>query len=154
MYMYQHSRLKTNRLGFFQKFRNFDYILLFCIIILGFISLVTMYSTDGGQVLFHTKSHFTKLIVFTIMMLIISFINNAEIEYYVKNKTIRYKNIIYIYDLVLKLLFDLAFLKEHLNIDSDTSSIYVKSLVIFPKLKTFIGFFRSFFWCYFKFWIE
>ena len=75
MYMYQHSRLKTNRLGFFQKFRNFDYILLFCIIILGFISLVTMYSTDGGQVLFHTKSHFTKLIVFTIMMLVISFIN-------------------------------------------------------------------------------
>ena len=75
MYMYQHSRLKTNRLGFFQKFKNFDYILLFCIIILGFISLVTMYSTDGGQVLFHTKSHFTKLIVFTIMMLIISFIN-------------------------------------------------------------------------------
>ena len=75
MYMYQHSRLKTNRLGFFQKFKNFDYILLFCIIILGFISLVTMYSTDGGQILFHTKSHFTKLIVFTIMMLIISFIN-------------------------------------------------------------------------------
>ena len=75
MYMYQHSRLKTNRLGFFQKFRNFDYILLFCIILLGFVSLVTMYSTDGGQVLFHTKSHFTKLIVFTIMMLIISFIN-------------------------------------------------------------------------------
>ncbi len=75
MYIYQHSRLKTNRLGFFQKFRNFDYILLFCIIILGFVSLVTMYSTDGGQVLFHTKSHFTKLIVFTIMMLIISFIN-------------------------------------------------------------------------------
>ena len=75
MYMYQHSRLKTNRLGFFQKFKNFDYILLFCIIILGFVSLATMYSTDGGQVLFHTKSHFTKLIVFTIMMLIISFIN-------------------------------------------------------------------------------
>ena len=34
-----------------------------------------MYSTDGGKILFHTKSHFTKLIVFTIMMLIISFIN-------------------------------------------------------------------------------
>ena len=75
MYMYQHSRLKTNRLGFFQKFKNFDYILLFCIIILGFISLVTMYSTDGGQVLFHTKSHFTKLLVFTLMMLVMSFIN-------------------------------------------------------------------------------
>ena len=73
--MYQHSRLNTNRFGFIQKFKNFDYILLTCILILGFISLATMYSTDGGQVLFHTKSHFIKLIVFTLMMLIISFIN-------------------------------------------------------------------------------
>jgi rod shape determining protein RodA len=73
--MYQHTRLTTNRFSFFQKFRNFDYVLLFCILILGFISLTTMYSTDGGEVLFHTKSHFTKLVVFTIMMLIISFIN-------------------------------------------------------------------------------
>ena len=73
--MYQHSRLNTNRFGFIQKFKNFDYILLVCILMLGFISLATMYSTDGGKVLFHTKSHFTKLIVFTLMMLIISFIN-------------------------------------------------------------------------------
>tara|TARA_B100001063_G_scaffold11134_1_gene8657 strand:+ start:3690 stop:4700 length:1011 start_codon:yes stop_codon:yes gene_type:complete len=34
-----------------------------------------MYSTDGGKVLFHTKSHFIKLITFTLMMLIISFVN-------------------------------------------------------------------------------
>ena len=34
-----------------------------------------MYSTEGGKILFHTKSHFTKLIVFTVMMLIFSFIN-------------------------------------------------------------------------------
>ena len=73
--MYQHTRLTTSSFSFFQKFKNFDYILLFCILLLGFISLTTMYSTDGGEVLFHTKSHFTKLIVFTIMMLIISFIN-------------------------------------------------------------------------------
>jgi len=73
--MYQHSRLNNNSFGFFQKFRNFDYILLVCILLLGFISLVTMYSTDGGKVLFHTKSHFMKLIIFTFMMLIISFIN-------------------------------------------------------------------------------
>ena len=73
--MYQHTRLTTNKFGFFQKFKNFDYILLFCILLLGFISLTTMYSTDGGEVLFHTKSHFIKLIVFTLMMLIIAFIN-------------------------------------------------------------------------------
>lgn len=73
--MYQHRRLTSNNFSFFQKFRNFDYILLFCILLLGFISLATMYSTDGGKILFHTKSHFVKLIVFTLMMLIFSFIN-------------------------------------------------------------------------------
>ena len=73
--MYQHTRLNNNRFSFFQKFKNLDYILLTCILILGFISLTTMYSTDGGKVLFHTKSHFIKLIIFTSMMLVISFIN-------------------------------------------------------------------------------
>ena len=34
-----------------------------------------MYSTDGGEILFHTKSHFTKFIVFTSLMLLISFLN-------------------------------------------------------------------------------
>ena len=73
--MYQHTRLTKNRFNLFQKFRDFDYILLTCILLLGLISLMTMYSTDGGKILFHTKSHFIKLIVFTIMMLIFSFIN-------------------------------------------------------------------------------
>ena len=73
--MYQHTRLSSNNESFFQKFKNFDYILMFCILLLGSISLITMYSTDGGKILFHTKSHFIKLIVFTMMMLIISFIN-------------------------------------------------------------------------------
>ena len=73
--MYQHTRFNNNNFHFFQKFKNFDYILLVCILLLGFISLATMYSTDGGKVLFHTKSHFVKLIIFTIMMLLFSFIN-------------------------------------------------------------------------------
>ena len=73
--MYQHTKLNNNNLNFFRKFKNFDYILLTCILFLGLISLATMYSTDGGKVLFHTKSHFLKLVIFTSMMLIISFIN-------------------------------------------------------------------------------
>ena len=73
--MYLHRRITTSSFSFFQKFKNFDYILLVCILLLGFISLATMYSTDGGKILFHTKSHFTKLIVFTVMMLFFSFIN-------------------------------------------------------------------------------
>ena len=73
--MYQHTRLSGNKFSYFQKFRNFDYILLACILLLGTISLAAMYSTDGGEILFHTKSHFLKLIVFTAMMLVFSFIN-------------------------------------------------------------------------------
>ena len=73
--MYIHTRLNKGNFNFYQKSKNFDYILLACILLLGFLSLITMYSTDGGKVLFHTKSHFVKLIIFTGMMLIISFIN-------------------------------------------------------------------------------
>ena len=73
--MYQHNRLNSNNFNIIQKFKNFDYILLVCILLLGFISLSTMYSTDGGKILFHTKSHFTKLIIFTSMMILFSFIN-------------------------------------------------------------------------------
>ena len=72
--MYLHNRIKNNNL-FFQKLRDFDFILMLCILLLGFISLATMYSTDGGKMLFHTKSHFLKFIIFTILMLIISFLN-------------------------------------------------------------------------------
>jgi len=72
--MYQHSKF-TNEINFFQKFRNLDFILLFCILLLGFISFATMYSTDGGEILFHTRSHFFKFIFFFIMMLVISFFN-------------------------------------------------------------------------------
>ena len=56
--MYQHRRLSSNNFGFFQKFKNFDYILLVCILLLGFISLATMYSTDGGKVLISYKKSF------------------------------------------------------------------------------------------------
>ena len=73
--MYQHTKLSNNSFSLFQKFKNFDYVLLGCILLLGFISLTTMYSTDGGNILFHTKSHFVKLLIFTFMMLIFSFIN-------------------------------------------------------------------------------
>ncbi len=72
--MYLHNRL-NNKNNFFQKFKDLDFILLGSILLLGFISLGTMYSTDGGQILFHTKSHFFKLIIFTTLMLIISFLN-------------------------------------------------------------------------------
>ena len=72
--MYIHNRLKNSN-SFFRKLMEFDFILLSCIFLLGFISLATMYSTDGGEALFHTKSHFYKFIIFTFLMILISFLN-------------------------------------------------------------------------------
>ncbi|GIS77125.1 MAG: hypothetical protein CM1200mP13_04840 [Candidatus Pelagibacterales bacterium] len=34
-----------------------------------------MYSTDGGELLYHSESHIIRFIVFFIMMIFISFIN-------------------------------------------------------------------------------
>tara|TARA_B100000902_G_scaffold92796_1_gene96086 strand:- start:1757 stop:2881 length:1125 start_codon:yes stop_codon:yes gene_type:complete len=72
--MYLQSRLEKKN-NFFNKIRYIDFTLLICILLLGFISLITMYSTDGGEILFHTKSHFFKFVIFTVMMLLISFLN-------------------------------------------------------------------------------
>ena len=72
--MYQRNSLNSE-LSFFQKIKEIDYTLLICIILLSLISLLVMYSTDGGEILFHTKSHFSKLAVFFPMMILIAFLN-------------------------------------------------------------------------------
>ena len=72
--MIQRHRLNTD-LSFFQKVKELDYILLISILILSFISLAVMYSTDGGEILYHTKSHFSKLAIFFPLMIIIAFFN-------------------------------------------------------------------------------
>ena len=65
----------SREITFFQKIKNIDYILLGSLLILSILSVLTMYSTDGGEILFHTKSHFLKLIIFFPMMIALSFIN-------------------------------------------------------------------------------
>ena len=65
-----HNSFETKS-SFFQKVRNFDYILLSCILLLGVISSFSMYSTDGGEILFHTKSHMIKFFIFFNLGLII-----------------------------------------------------------------------------------
>ena len=72
--MFQHDRLNSE-LTFFQKVKKLDFILLFSIILLSMISLLVMYSTDGGEILYHTRSHFVKLLTFFSLMLVISFFN-------------------------------------------------------------------------------
>ena len=72
--MYQHTRLNSDQ-NFFQKIKNLDFILLICILILSALSVFIMYSTDGGEFLYHTKSHLIKLVAFFILMLVIAFFN-------------------------------------------------------------------------------
>ena len=70
----QHNSFNTQQ-TFFQKLKNFDYILLVCILLLGLISSFTMYSTDGGEFSFYSKSHTLKFFIFFIMMFFMSFLN-------------------------------------------------------------------------------
>ena len=72
--MFIHSSL-SNQSTFFQKLRSLDYVMLFCILVLGIISSFAMYSTDGGELLYHSESHIIRFVVFFIMMIFISFIN-------------------------------------------------------------------------------
>ena len=65
----------NNQLTFFQKIKNFDFTLIFCIILLGIISSFSMYSTDGGEFLLHTKSHMSKFVIFFSLMIFLSFLN-------------------------------------------------------------------------------
>jgi len=66
-------RTITNQLTFFQKLRSFDFILLGCILIIGIISCYSMYSTDGGELLYHSRSHVIRFFVFFVMMIASSF---------------------------------------------------------------------------------
>ncbi len=72
--MFQHDRL-SNEITLFQKIKNLDYILLVSIILLSVLSVFVMYSTDGGEILFHTKNHFVKLAVFFPLMIFVAFFN-------------------------------------------------------------------------------
>ena len=70
--MFQQSSY-TEQLTFLQKLRSFDFILIICVLILGLISNLSMYSTDGGDFLYHTKSHLVRFLVFFTMMVFFSF---------------------------------------------------------------------------------
>ena len=70
----QYNSFNT-QLSFIQKVRNFDFVLLICILLLGIISIFAMYSTDGGEILFHSKSHITKFLIFFPLMIVLSFLD-------------------------------------------------------------------------------
>ena len=65
----------SDKSTFFQKLRSLDYIMLLTILIIGIISSFAMYSTDGGELRYHSESHIIRFVVFFSMMIFISFVN-------------------------------------------------------------------------------
>ena len=68
------QRLYSSQYSFFEKLMNMDYFLIFIIILIGVISIFAMYSTDGGEILYHTKSHLVRFSFFFGVFLVFSFI--------------------------------------------------------------------------------
>ena len=68
------QRTYSDQLTFFQKVRSFDIILILSVLLLGFIGVISMYSSDGGQFSYHTKSHIIRFGVFFFLMLVFSFV--------------------------------------------------------------------------------
>ena len=70
--MFQPGSLQSN-LTLMDKIKSLDFILIFSVLILGIISIFAMYSTDGGEFKYHTKSHIVRVGVFFLMFVILSF---------------------------------------------------------------------------------
>ena len=68
------QRLNTDSGSFFEKIKSIDYLLIIIILILGIISSFAMYSTDGGEFLYHTKSHILRFGIFFVLFLVLSFV--------------------------------------------------------------------------------
>ena len=54
----------SDRLTIYQRIKSLDLTLLFCVLILGIISIFAMYSSEGGQFLYYSKNHFIRFVVF------------------------------------------------------------------------------------------
>ena len=58
------QQIYSNQLTFFQKVKSLDILLIISVIVLGIIGVISMYSSEGGQFSYHTKSHIIRFIIF------------------------------------------------------------------------------------------
>ena len=87
--MFQPRSIQSS-MSFREKVYSLDYILVIGILILGLISMFAMYSTDGGEFKYHTKSHMLRFGVFFTMFFVVSFF---QIRFWYKTSTIFYLSI-------------------------------------------------------------
>ena len=74
-----------------EKFFSLDLILFFSILVLGLISFFAMYSTDGGEFAYHTKSHIIRFFVFFLLFIVVSFF---QINFWYHSSTFIYLGIV------------------------------------------------------------
>ena len=70
--MFQPRSIQTS-LSLRDKIYSLDYILICSVLFIGIASMFAMYSTDGGEFNYHTKSHIIRFLVFFSLFLVISF---------------------------------------------------------------------------------
>ena len=66
---------------------SLDFLLIFSVLTLGIISMFAMYSTDGGEFNYHTKSHILRFGIFFIIFLVISLF---QIKFWYNTATLFY----------------------------------------------------------------
>ena len=69
------ERLYSGQSTFFEKLKSVDFLLILIVVIIGVVSCFAMYSTDGGNVLYYTKSHIIRFGIFFLLFLVMSFIH-------------------------------------------------------------------------------
>ena len=68
-------RQNKQKYSFIEKIYSLNLILILLVLLLGIISCFVMYSTDGGQFNYHTKSHIYRFLTFFFLFILLSFLN-------------------------------------------------------------------------------
>ena len=76
------ERITARSYSFFDRIKNLDYFLILIIILIGAISVFSIYSTESGNFSYYTKNHLIRLSAFFFMFLILSFI---RVSFWYKN---------------------------------------------------------------------
>ena len=58
------SSLNSSNYPFFEKLKSIDYFLILLILLIGSISVFSIYSTESGDFSFYTKNHLIRLAAF------------------------------------------------------------------------------------------
>ncbi len=84
--MFQPRSIQSS-FSFKDKIMMMDFTLILSILVLGILSMFAMYSTDGGNFDYHTKSHIVRFCVFFLMFFVVSFF---QIRFWYQTSTLLY----------------------------------------------------------------